>query len=88
MENNLITNEDFEAEWQEYFKYRGNVATVNIKDIALHFANWQKRQLMKDAVDAEVNYWNLRGLSIRTEIDLEDLAEEGDKVKIIIIKED
>lgn len=28
---------DFEKEWEEYFKYRGNVATVNIKDLAKHF---------------------------------------------------
>ena len=47
-----------------------------------------KQQMMKDAVDAEVNYWNQRGLSIRTEINMEDLAKEGDKVKLIIIKDD
>ena len=28
---------DFEKEWKEYFKYRGDVATVNIKHLAKHF---------------------------------------------------
>ena len=28
---------DFEKEWEEYFKYRGDVATVNIKHLAKHF---------------------------------------------------
>lgn len=27
---------DFEKEWKEYFKYRGDVATVNIKHLAKH----------------------------------------------------
>ena len=28
---------NFEKEWKEYFKYRGDVATVNIKHLAKHF---------------------------------------------------
>lgn len=28
---------DFEKIWKEYFKYRGDVATVNIKHLAKHF---------------------------------------------------
>lgn len=28
---------DFEKEWKEYFKYRGNMATVNIIHLAKHF---------------------------------------------------
>ena len=49
-------------------------------------AQWQKDQLMAKAVDGEVGYWNLRGLSINT--DLPRSVSEGDKVKIIVIKED
>lgn len=49
-------------------------------------ANWQKEQLMAKAVDGEVGYWNLRGLSINT--DLPRSVSEGDKAKIIVIKED
>jgi len=49
-------------------------------------ANWKKEQLMAKAIDGEVGYWNLRGLSINT--DLPRSVSEGDKVKIIVIKED
>ena len=45
-----------------------------------------EQQLMAKAVDGEVGYWNLRGLSINT--DLPRSVSEGDKVKIIVIKED
>ena len=27
----------FDAEWKKYFKYRGDVATVNVKHLAKHF---------------------------------------------------
>ena len=79
-------SEDFETEWKEYFKYRGNMATVNIKDLARHFAEWQKQQMMAKAVDGEIGYWNIRGLSVN--MDLPRTLEEDDKVKLIIIKED
>ncbi len=52
-------------------------------------AEWQKEQMMKDAEEAEIGYFNQRGLSIRTERSIERMPyDEGDKVKIIIIKED
>lgn len=38
---------DFEEEWSEYFRYKGSVATVNIKDLARHFANWQLERIVK-----------------------------------------
>lgn len=28
---------DFEKMWKEYFKYRGDMATVNVKHLAKHF---------------------------------------------------
>ena len=41
---------DFEKIWKEYFKYRGDVATVNVKHLAKHFfelglkvEDWKKR---------------------------------------------
>jgi hypothetical protein len=49
-------------------------------------AQWQKEQLMAKAIDGEVGYWNLRGLSVNVE--LPHSVEEGDKVKVIVIKED
>ena len=53
---------------------------------AYYFAKWQKEQMMAKAVDGEVGYWNLRGLSVNVE--LPHSVEEGDKVKVIVIKED
>lgn len=41
------TSNDFEEEWSEYFRYKGSVATVNIKDLARHFANWQLERIVK-----------------------------------------
>lgn len=28
---------DFETEWKKYFEHRGDMATVNVKDLAKHF---------------------------------------------------
>lgn len=48
-----------------------------------------KVQMMKDAVEGEIGYWNQRGLSIRLDQSLERLGYgEDTRVKIIIVKED
>lgn len=44
-----------------------------------------KEQMMKDAVDGIVGYYNQRGLSIS--MNLPKDLEENDKVKVIIIKQ-
>lgn len=49
-------------------------------------AEWQKKQMMAKAVDGEIGYWNIRGLSVN--MDLPRTLEEDDKVKLIIIKEE
>ena len=73
----------------EAFKQIVDSDKNNFLEIFKAGAQWQKHQMMKQAQPAEVNYWNQRGLSLRLEdVEVEDLAEEGDKVKIIIIKED
>ena len=28
---------DFETEWKKYFEHKGNLATINVKDLAKHF---------------------------------------------------
>lgn len=33
----MIDEQAFDKEWQEYFKYRGEIATVNVKHLAKHF---------------------------------------------------
>lgn len=48
-----------------------------------------KVEMMKDAVEGEIGYWNQRGLSIRLDKPLERLGYDMDtKVKIVIEKED
>lgn len=58
---------------------------LNLGVVARHFADWQKQQMLKDAVDAEISF-----RFHRLSIDLKDNGIEGfecgDKVKIIIIK--
>ena len=59
-----------------------NIHIEQFDDIARHFAEWQKQQMMKDAVDGE--YWD-------GSIYLDNRPTEykdGDKVKIIIVKEE
>ena len=60
-----------------------------LKDIARHFAEWQKAQMMKDAVEGLVSYDDrIYGLQLTT-IDLCKLGyKKEDKVKLIIIKKD
>lgn len=46
-------------------------------------------EMMKDAVEGEIGYWNQRGLSIRLDKSLERLGYDMDtKVKIVIEKQD
>ena len=51
-------------------------------------AEWQKEQMMKEAVGAEAIYLNQLGWSITTDIPIEHLVKNGDKVKVLIIKEE
>lgn len=46
----------------------------------------QKEQMMAKAIDGEIGYWNIRGLSVN--VDLPRTLKEDDRVKLIIIKED
>lgn len=57
-----------------------------VKDAVVWGANWQREQMMAKAVDGEIGYWNIRGLSVNME--LPSKYKEGDKVKLIIVKED
>ncbi len=80
---------------EEYVKHyasgQGGYESVPI-DIALRAIEYAKReakeQMMKDAIDGDINYWNQSGLSMKFDKSLEKLGfEEGMKVKVLIIKE-
>lgn len=69
----------------------GYLTVEDVADIARHFANWQKQQMMKDAVDAKViARWPLHSAplycSYEMYIPYAQHLSEGDKVKLIIIK--
>ena len=62
---------------------------ADVEYIARHFANWQKEQLMKNVVETEVKgFFNGKGIYIDTDIPIGIDVKEGDKVKVIIVKED
>ena len=95
--NFTIENEDLEEEilcrWEDDpHTLWPKCPYSDFKNIAHHFAEWQKQQMMKDAVDAEVfvDYnINFGYGSLTANIDLDEQhLKEGDKVKIIIVKED
>ena len=63
----------------------------NVVIIARHFAQWQKEQMMKDAIEAKVLLWEgLKSFALAIH-DMDkalSLFNDGDKVKLLIIKED
>lgn len=85
-------SEDMEEEiirWEDSFKH--NPASMGYKETARHFANWQKQQMMKDAVKCEIAKespdFNNEGHTIWLKVNTDDFHIE-DKIKLIIIKED
>ena len=75
--------------------YNGDPADKRyyFEDIARHFANWQKEQMMKSAISGcyiKRNRYNkenvLNGLDVTS--DMFQKFNNGDKVKIIVIKDD
>ena len=72
------------AKWQK----QQDQETIELTEDYAMLAGMEKmkKEIMEKAIDGEVGYWNLRGLSINAE--LPHSVEEGDKVKVIVIKED
>ena len=65
----------------------------DVADIARHFANWQKEQMMKEAVERIVKedaggYPYIDATELYDYTEDKPLAKKGDKVKIIIVKEE
>ena len=85
--------EEFEQEWKKYCDSKGGGAvTMNVKDVAKHFAQWQREQMMKDAVNAHIIAIGQNAV-VKEDND-DDLRKciiskfkDGDKVKVIIVKE-
>lgn len=85
-------SEDLEKEIDRYFNTEGIPVTGGaLRDTARHFAQWQKEQMIKDAIECHIDYYDGPILNF-TQKQLDDALEKngakiGDKVKVIIIKE-
>jgi hypothetical protein len=75
----------FAEEWDESL-YRS--------DAVIAGAKWHKQQMMKDAIEAEIINWASMFTSIkviepeRAEAMIKEKFDIGDKVKLVIVKED
>ena len=67
--------------------FADEVEIFNINSSFVAGANWQKEQIMKDAVDADAVYMTGEGTLFNPEV-LPDNIKPGDKVKLIIVKEE
>lgn len=93
-----ITGNSLEQEWLRFVdkkkkENRGELPALGDYGwlmIARHFANWQKEQMLEDAVDADVNtYEDLAGGKSWAEFVVKVPTNNiGDKVKIIIVNEE
>lgn len=77
----------------EMINYWGRIPDdKDLIDTARHFALWQKEQMMKDAEECFVEWYDGLYLNLTTEQMSNAIeragAKVGDKVKIIIVKED
>ena len=87
----LEEEDSFDELLQElYIKYNKEVHLEKLLDIATNFVKWQKQQMMKNVTFGEVvqcaTYpYNLRIQSIKT---IDKNLKVGDKVKLLIIKEE
>ena len=90
-------NDDFEKEMNDFFltmQVQDNeyINEDTFRSIARHFAEWQKQQMMKDAVEATLYFdygdkTGFYGMVELHDIPMKDM-EDGDKVKVLVIKEE
>lgn len=107
-------NEDLEEEISNYIKdnffgsgsmgflsnrTKGELDSIDVVNIARHFAEWQKQHMMKDAVEGEVckgyvgnqivvSSKDGSAKCVAFDVSYADAFCVGDKVRIIIVKED
>ena len=68
--------------------YELNLSKSDFKDIAHHFAEWQKKQMMKDAVECRVQcgWGDGNKLSIKAMLPQDSDLKYADKAKVLILK--
>lgn len=79
-------NDEIKKFIEEYGYERGEDKLL-IAIVARHFAEWQKEQMMKDAVEGEVENSCFGIVYLRKNL-MNEGYSTGDNVKIIIVKED
>ena len=88
-------SEELEEEIKRYLQEEHDRDTT-VRDVARHFANWQKEQELKDAVEGKVVELGETYKDLTISVEGKELNEalqplgvkDGDRVRIIIIKED
>lgn len=89
------SSEDFEEYWREFEEWIDTYNTTDYpttytrKDIARHFAEWQRTKMMEAAIDGKIKIYNYgrKGVCISNLKELLKGFNAGDKVKVIIIKD-
>lgn len=74
-------------DWMETYNQADYPTSFTTRDIARHFAQWQKEQMMNEAVKGEITKDNRGNNVLRVGL-FNNGFEIGDKVRIIIVKED
>lgn len=91
-----LDNNNINKEIEDYRDWvHANNLSPTLAMTAHHFANWQKKQMMKDAIECEVYQTEVEGIELDSvEICSDGLMldkkkyKAGDKVKVIIVKDD
>ena len=87
-------SEEIEEELNSYLeRVKATDKDIDFVDFARYFAKWQKQQMMKDATDVTVhidtgNYPYIPQLELYDYDNDVALAKEGDKYKVVLIKEE
>lgn len=81
-------SEDWEEEIKRYL-HKVYDRDTTVGDVARHFAKWKKEQMMKKAVDVTIAIPYQNGYGGYTQLlDSKEGLPFGEKVKVLVIKED
>ena len=79
----LVTNSNIAGELRNYTDWH-----TRLVKFAQLVANWQKEQMLKDAVEGYVNYYEDSGGILMAEAQVGCPYHNGDKVRIVVLKEE
>ena len=79
----LVTNSNIAGELRNYTDWH-----TRLVKFAQLVADWQKEQMMKDAIKGYVNYYEDSGGILMTEAQVGCPYHNGQKVHIVVLKEE